>query len=79
MLSLIISSVNIAQTKIELPSFFSDNMVLQRSSEVNIWGKGKPNSQIKIESDWGENATTIVKENSIWKTSIETPMAGKFV
>lgn len=76
MLSLIISSVNIAQTKIELPSFFSDNMVFQRNSEVNIWGKAKPNSQIKIESDWGENATTIVKENSIWKTSIQTPEAG---
>lgn len=76
MLSLIISSINIAQTKIELPTFFSDNMVLQRNSDVNVWGKGKPNSNINIESNWGENASTIVKENSIWKTSIKTPDAG---
>lgn len=76
MLSLVIASVNIAQSRIELPTFFSDNMVLQRNSETNIWGKGTPLKTISIEADWGNSTSTEVLDDGTWKTRIETPDAG---
>ena len=39
---------------LQLNSLFSDNMVLQRNSLANIWGKGIPNKEIKIIAEWGE-------------------------
>lgn len=60
-----------AQT--EVPSVFGDNMVLQQSSEVSIWGKDYPNASITITCSWGYNTSTVTDESGIWQTSINTP------
>jgi sialate O-acetylesterase len=59
-----------------LPSFFSDNMVMQQNAEVSIWGKDDPGTNIKISASWGEEAEVVSGRDGRWKTKISTPGAG---
>lgn len=34
---------------VEMPTFFSDNMVLQRGAQVPLWGRGTPGETIRVE------------------------------
>lgn len=63
-------------TQTWLPSFFSDNMVLQQNAEVSIWGKDDPGTNIKISTSWGVMAETRSDNDGLWKTKISTPAAG---
>jgi sialate O-acetylesterase len=59
-----------AQTK--LPSFFSDNMVLQQNESVNIWGKDLSGKMIEISSEWGETVVVKANNNGDWKAKLKT-------
>jgi sialate O-acetylesterase len=59
-----------------LPSFFSDNMVMQQNAEVSIWGKDDPGTNIKISASWGAEAGGTTDSDGRWKTKISTPGAG---
>ena len=63
---------------IELPSVFSDNMVLQQKSEVAIWGWGEPAEELKIVGSWNSSDTVaaIVSSKASWKASMKTVEAG---
>ena len=37
------------KAEISTPKIFSDNMVLQRGTPVNIWGKSEKNADVEIE------------------------------
>ena len=39
---------NLMMATVSLPNFFSKGMVLQRNSEVKIWGWANPKEEIKI-------------------------------
>ncbi|MCX7798090.1 MAG: sialate O-acetylesterase [Melioribacter sp.] len=73
---LISFSLIVAQTKVELPSIFSDNMVLQQKSFVNIWGKATPGTEIKITASWKQTVFTKTKNDGYWTAKIKTPKAG---
>jgi sialate O-acetylesterase len=62
--------------KLQLNSLFSDNMVLQRNTLANIWGKGIPNKRVTIIADWGEKVTLKCSPDSIWNSQLKTPEAG---
>lgn len=62
-----------AQTK--LPSFFSNNMVLQQKEHVAIWGNDVPYSVVTISTSWGSKAKVVTDKNGDWKTSIKTKKA----
>ena len=48
-------------------------MVLQRSSNVNIWGKSSPNQVIKVYSSWNKTSTkTKADNNGDWILKINT-------
>ena len=64
----------IGQTKLAL--VFADHMVLQRSSDVMIWGNDTPKTPIKIEASWGQKAQTITNEQGYWQVKINTTKAG---
>jgi sialate O-acetylesterase len=68
---------NLIFANITLPNIFADNMVLQRNSEVTIWGWGSPNEEIKLKPSWNTEIYT-VKVNNIanWQIKIKTPEAG---
>ena len=63
-----------AQTK--LADIFGNHMVLQRESDVAVWGTDKPNAIINIEGSWGQKAKTTTDNNGHWQTKIKTTVAG---
>mgnify|MGYP003323863999 FL=1 len=66
-----------SSAQIELSNLFSDNMVLQQESHVNIWGKAKKNQELIIYTSWsGKIVRTIVKDDGSWEVKIKTPSAG---
>lgn len=63
--------------KIRLPSIIGNSMVLQRQSEVALWGSAKQNTAVTITTSWNHKVyKTISSSDSSWKIYIETPVAG---
>ena len=59
-----------------LPAFFSDGMVVQRNTEIAVWGWDEPNRSIRVSADWGENARTRAGDDGSWRVTLPTPEAG---
>ena len=69
-----ISNLN---AQIELGPLFSDDMILQRNSQVSIWGSAKGNEKVSIISSWNNNEVfTKADNNGNWTADISTPDAG---
>lgn len=63
--------------KVILPSILSDNAVLQRNSEVVLWGKATPNKKVKITTSWnGEKYQTLSDSEGNWQQTVVTSDAG---
>ncbi len=58
--------------QIELPTFFTDNMVLQQNETVAIWGLDLPNTEVSLKTSWGESKTTKTNSEGYWKTQLKT-------
>ena len=70
-------SRNLLNAKVTLPSFFSDNMVLQQKTEAAIWGWAKPNGTVQLTSSWNKKKYTVQSDQAgKWKLKITTPEAG---
>lgn len=68
---------NLASANIILPNIFSDNMVLQRNSDVKIWGWGSPKEEITITTSWNNQVYKTAPDNEAnWNLIIKTPEAG---
>ncbi len=66
-----------ANAGIELPDIFSDNMVLQHSSDARIWGWSSPGARISVNPDWTDKSVDAVADtNGRWDLSVPTPDAG---
>lgn len=64
--------------EIRLPAVFTDHMVLQRNSEVTLWGWGTPSENIIIMPEWldGDTIKTQVTNMGKWSARIRTVEAG---
>lgn len=72
---LLISTTMMAN--VSLPNIFGDNMVLQRNSEVKIWGWASPKEEIKLVSSWNNQEYKVTANNQAqWELKIKTPEAG---
>ena len=66
-----------AQAKVELPSFFSDNMVLQQQTECNIWGKADTGKSVVVITSWDKKSYSAkVDDNGDFLVKVKTPEAG---
>lgn len=65
-----------AQSFVEMPAIFSDNMVLQQRSNVPFWGRALPGEEVKVTASWGASARAVVQKDSLWILKIKTPKAG---
>ena len=54
------------KAEISTPKIFSDNMVLQRGTPVNIWGESEKNADVEIEF-LGEKTAAKADGNGNWK------------
>ncbi|WBL23120.1 sialate O-acetylesterase [Zunongwangia sp. HRR-M8] len=70
---LFLISIN-AIANVSLPGIFSDNMVLQRNSDVVIWGWADPGEEIKLVASWNANdtLTTTTNRHAQWKLILKT-------
>ncbi|MBQ0063596.1 MAG: sialate O-acetylesterase [Prevotella sp.] len=63
--------------RVEMPRFFSSNMVLQQQTECRLWGTAKENTKVVICLPWQKTkCVTTTDKDGHWKTSIPTPVAG---
>lgn len=67
-----------AWAEIRLPAVFSDHMVLQRNSEVTVWGWGAPSERVTIIPEWlnGDTIRTQASNMGKWSARIRTVEAG---
>jgi sialate O-acetylesterase len=62
---------------ISIPEIFSDNMVLQQRSEVQLWGWAKTGETVSVKADWMENEISVkAGSQGTWKVVLKTPEAG---
>lgn len=65
------------KAEIRLPAIISDNMVLQRETEVLLWGYASGKKNIIIEPSWSkERYVSDIDDNGYWKIKIKTGAAG---
>lgn len=63
--------------QIKVASVLGDNMILQRNTEVSLWGKSKPNEKLTINTGWSNAKTvTLSNESGDWKAKVKTTNAG---
>lgn len=73
----VILTVFSANAQLKVASVLGDNMVLQRNSEVKVWGKAEVKMSVKISCSWNETVITAVSnENGDWMAKIKTSEAG---
>lgn len=66
-----------AYAEVELPAIFGNNMVLQRNSNVSIWGTADAESKVSIITSWdGQSYEATTDREGKWETTIRTPEAG---
>ena len=74
-LLLIISCFN-EYNELKVSPLFSNGAVLQRNTQVSIWGEAVPNSDIKIFSEWGQELKIKSNTDGSWIGKLSTPDAG---
>ncbi len=66
-----------ANAQIELPSFISDNMVLQQQCDASIWGWADTGDKIVVKGSWDNREfITSADKNGKWTAILKTPEAG---
>ena len=58
------------QAKVTLPSILGSNMVLQRNTDVNLWGTAEADKKVKITASWTKEKFSVkADENGKWATT----------
>lgn len=73
---LLIACAKESSLRFELPSVISDGMVLQRDTEVVLWGKSAPRQKVTIVTSWGVRTKVKADANGSWQSNIKTGPAG---
>ncbi|TDT40463.1 sialate O-acetylesterase [Maribacter spongiicola] len=75
MLCLVVTTF--AKAEITLPKIFSNEMVLQRESDVLLYGWADPNEEFTIYTSWNDEAVAVKTGNDAkWEMNVKTPIAG---
>jgi sialate O-acetylesterase len=62
---------------IHLPAIFADDMVLQRNSEVTIWGNADPKEEITLKADFLDREYSVkAGSDATFKITFKTPKEG---
>lgn len=63
------------EAKVTLPSFFTDNMVLQQKAQVPFFGSSTA-KEVTVTTSWDKKSYTAKVENSKWEVQLQTPAYG---
>lgn len=76
-LILLIGSRFESPAQIRLPALFTDGMVLQQNTEVQVWGNAGTNELVKVNTSWNRKSyRTKADKSGRWKLKFDTPSAG---
>ena len=76
-LSIFISLQILLNAEIKVASALGDNMVMQRNTEVKIWGKANPKEKITVTANWNKSIVTAMSnKNGEWLVKVKTTEAG---
>jgi len=65
------------QAQIKVAPVLGDNMVMQRNTEVRLWGTAKPNDKLTITVGWnGLKVNTVSNAKGEWLVTVKTTEAG---
>ncbi len=65
------------QAQLKIASVLGDDMVLQRNTEVNIWGKASPHQNVTVTASWNKISTkTTADDKGNWIAKVKTTNAG---
>ena len=64
------ASVTQADQQLQLAAPFTDNMILQRESDVPVWGFDAPGGQVTVEFA-GQTKTAVADENGDWTVKLD--------
>ncbi len=68
---------NTLSAKIVLSNIFKDHMVLQRNSDVTVWGWGDLNEEVVVVTSWNNKEySTKTLLTTKWQIQVKTPEAG---
>ncbi len=63
--------------KVELPKFFTDNMVVQQNAELTIPGMATPGSKVTVSTDWLAKPVNVTAgKDGRFAVKVKTPAAG---
>lgn len=63
--------------QLQLPSVLNNNMVLQRNTSVNLWGKAAPKANVQIQTSWNNKSYIVTADkNGNWLVKVNTGKAG---
>lgn len=63
--------------ELQVSGMFANQMVLQRNTEVPIWGTAKPLHKVEVSASWTkEISRTVADADGKWRTTIKTQNAG---
>ena len=76
-LTIALLGAGMAEAKVTLPSFFSDNMVLQQNTRAAVWGWTDSGKKVTISTTWSKAKVTATPDkDGKWMARIQTPSAG---
>ncbi|MHC4978910.1 MAG: sialate O-acetylesterase, partial [Planctomycetota bacterium] len=60
-----------------LPALIGDNMVLQRNTQVALWGWAQPGERVTVQPEWaGDAVESVADDRGHWRVHVGTPGAG---
>lgn len=67
-----------AEAKVDMPSIFSDGMVLQQQSRVPVWGScDRKKQDVTLTTSWdGKSYRSATDNDGRWRVTIDTPSFG---
>lgn len=69
--------IHISYAQVTLPACFTDNMVLQQQTKVNLWGTESPGKTFTIITSWNDKVYQAKTDaNGSWKIKVSTPGYG---
>ena len=70
-------SFSVIQAELKVASILGDNMVLQRNTDVKIWGTANPNEKISLTASWNKSTAKVTADsNGHWLVKVKTTDAG---
>ena len=77
LLATLLLSGSLARAEVRLPKVLGSHMVLQRDSQVPLWGWAAPGEKIQIRGDWlAATVSTTADKNGSWRVLLKTGGAG---